>query len=211
MLGVVVGLVAEARIARGLGIEVAVGGGDAAGAAVAANRLAESGVTGLISFGLAGGLSPELAAGLVIVPEGVVAEDGTLWRANPALAARLGVAGGLLLAASAIIGTRQDKFAAWRRTGASAADLESGAVARVAAEHGLPFAVLRAICDPADRDLPPAAMTALDANGRIRPAALLRSLARHPGQISGLIALGREAASARTALLARVAAIGPLA
>jgi adenosylhomocysteine nucleosidase len=88
--------------------------------------------------------------------------------------------------------------------------MESGAVARVAARHGLPFAVLRAICDPAERDLPPASLTALDDRGRIQPMALLRSLARNPAQIGALIRVGRDAALARRALLARVEAAGAI-
>ena len=210
MLGIVVGLAAEARLARGLGCDVAVGGGGAPGAAVAASRLVDRGVSGLISFGLAGGLSPDLAAGTIIVPEGVVDEAGARWTADAALSARLGLAAGWMLAATGIIATQMAKRQAWQASGALAVDLESGAVAEIAVRRGLPFAVLRAVCDPAGRDLPPAAMTALDAQGRIRPAALLRSLASHPGQVPGLIALGRETSRARRALLVKVAAIGPL-
>ena len=210
MLGVVVGLAAEAEVARRLCTTVAVGGGDPAGAMQAAERLVEDGARGLISFGLAGGLSPNLNAGSVIVPEGVIDPAGHRWRADAGLSTRLGAVGGWLLAASDIIATRAAKRLAWQQSGAVAADLESGAVAEVAARHGLPFAVLRAVCDPADRDLPPAALTALDPAGRIRPGALLQSLIRFPGQLPALVALGREANQARQALLARVEAIGLL-
>ena len=210
MLGIVVGLAAEARLARGLGCEVAIGGGGAAGAAAAAERLVARGARGLISFGLAGGLSAELTAGAVIVAEGVVDLDGTRRPADAALSARFGPARGWLLAASDIIATRAEKRLAWERWGAAAVDLESGAVAVAAARHDLPFAALRAVCDPADRDLPPAAVTALDAAGRILPLALLRSLIRVPGPLPALVALGREANKARQALLAQVAAIGRL-
>lgn len=209
MLGIVVGLAAEARLARGLGCRVAIGGGDAAGAATAAANLAGDGVSGLVSFGLAGGLSPDLAAGAIIVPQGVLDAD-CRWDADAALSARLGQAAGWLLAGTDILATQAAKRQAWQRSGALGVDLESGAVARVAAEHRLPFAVLRAVCDPSDRDLPPAAMTALDAQGRIRPAALARSLARFPWQIPALMALGWDAGRARRALLARVATIGML-
>jgi adenosylhomocysteine nucleosidase len=210
MIGIVVGLAAEARAAVGLGCRVDIGGGGAAGAEAAARRLAESGATALISFGLAGGLAPGMAAGTVRVPVSVVGPGGERWETDPALSRLLGEPSGTILAADDIIGTRLDKHAAHAASGADAADIESGAVARIATEHGLAFAVLRAVCDPADRDLPPAAITALDAAGRIRPAALARSLLRHPGQIGGLIGLGKEAALARKALLTRVATIGAL-
>ena len=58
MFGIVVGLAAEARLAAGLGDKVAIGGGGAAGALAAATRLAASGVSGLVSFGLAAASRP---------------------------------------------------------------------------------------------------------------------------------------------------------
>ncbi len=211
MLGLVVGLAAEARIARLLGCPVAIGGGGAAGAARAAQDLARQGVTGLVSFGLAGGLAPDLLPGAILVPDSVIGEGGMRWAADAALSARLGQPAGALLAVPDIVATATTKARLWRDTGALAADIESGAVAACAAEFGLGFAVLRVVCDPAGRDLPPAAITALDAAGRIRTGALLRSLARHPTQLVALVALGRDAAAARSALLARVRSLGSLA
>lgn len=206
MIGFVVGLEAEAQIARGFGCPVAVGGGGAAGAATAVASLIAEGVTHLVSFGLAGGLAPGLPAGEIVVPERVRDGAGKTWLADPALSMRFGPMHGVLLAAADIVATSAAKAKLWQETGTMAADLESGAVAGA----GLPFAILRAICDPAERDLPPAALTALDASGRIKPLALAGSLARHPGQIGALIGLGRDAVKARAALLALVRRIGPL-
>ena len=205
-----VGLAAEARLARGLAAQVEIGGGEPDGATAAAQRLVRSGVSALISFGLAGGLAPRLTAGLLVIPLDLIAETGQTWRCDPALAARFGLQHGSMLAGDAILTTALAKTAAYQRHGALAVDLESGAVARIAAAHNIPFAILRAICDPADRDLPPAALTALHPDGRIKPGALLQSLARHPRQIPALIVLGRDAARARKALLAAVASAGPL-
>jgi adenosylhomocysteine nucleosidase len=210
VLGIVVGLAAEARLARGLAGETEPGGGTANGATAAASRLVARGATALLSFGLAGGLQPGLPAGTVLVPLTVVDGNGKIWQADQRLAQRFGEPSGSMLASDSILTTIADKRTAWERSGALGVDIESGAVARIAAIHGLPFAVLRAVCDPAERNLPPAALTALDPHGRIQPSALLRSLARHPDQIPALIALGREASRARTALLARVKQIRPL-
>ena len=210
MLGIVVGLAAEARIARGLGSAIAIGGGGATGAETAAASLVANGVDALLSFGLAGGLDPGLRAGDLVLARRVVTRSNEAWAVDAGLANRLGSPAGLLLAADGILATMTDKQTAWEATGALAADIESGAVGRIAAQHGLRFAVLRVVCDPAHRTLPPAALMALDAQGRISPAALIRSIARQPAQIPSLIALGREAALARRALLARVTAIGRL-
>ena len=206
-LAVVVGLAAEARIARRLGLPVAIGGGTASGAEVAARRLVVSGATGLISFGLAGGLDPALRAGILLVPTAVLV-DGRSVPTDAVLSQTFsdGMAG-LLLGARDVAASAASKAALFAATGAAAVDLESGAVARVAAEHGLPFAVLRAICDPAERNLPPAALIALDRHGAIGLARVLRSVLAHPAQVPGLLALAADAAAARRALRDAIARI----
>ncbi len=206
---VITGLEAEAKIARRLGFAVAVGGGTPWGAEVAAERLVAEGATALISFGLAGGLYPDFRPGVVVVPIAVV-EAGRIRPTNAGLSEKLGGwFGGMILAGSEIAVTAKDKAALARTSLCGSIDLESGAVARVAERHGIPFAVLRAICDPCERDLPPAALAALDAKGAIGIARVAASIARHPGQIPALIMLARDAARARRALLRRVATISP--
>ncbi|MGD0108383.1 MAG: hypothetical protein ABSC06_30745, partial [Rhodopila sp.] len=68
MLGFVVGLTAEARIAKRFGYPVLAGGGRPEGADAAANRLVKQGANALVSFGFAGGLDPALRAGAVVIP-----------------------------------------------------------------------------------------------------------------------------------------------
>lgn len=116
----------------------------------------------------------------------------------------------LLLAHTAVVATAAAKRDLHDRTGAHAVDLESGAVARAAAAAGIPFAVLRAVCDPAERDLPPAALAALDQRGAIGLLRVIGSVLAHPTQLPGLLALARDAAAARRALLARVRQIDQL-
>lgn len=186
---------------------MAVGGGTADGAAAAAARLIAAGCRGLVSFGLAGGLDPALAAGALVVPRAVLA-DGRSYAADAALIAALGGATAeALLASATVLATTAEKGAAWRAGGAAAVDMESGAVARAAAAAGLPFAVLRAVCDPATRPLPPAALVALDTGGAVGPARVALSVLRRPGQVAGLLALARDAARARRALVDAVAAV----
>ncbi len=202
-LGLVTGLTAEARIAGRLGIAAA-GGGLPAGAAAAAERLVAQGATALISFGLCGGLDPALAAGAVLVPRRVLGEDAT-YAADAALAARLGGWSADVMAATAsVVADRTAKHGLFAATGAAGVDLESGAVAGVAARHAIPFAVLRAVCDPAGFDLPPLALTALTAQGGISVRRMTASLVARPGQIGALIMLARCAAAARAALIRRV-------
>ncbi len=199
MLGIVTGLAAEARIARQLGT-VDVGGGSPAGAEAAARRLVARGATALLSFGLAGGLDPALRPGRLFAPATVL-EAGRAYPTDSVVLARFGlVAEGVLLAGGAVVAEAAAKHALWRETGAQAVDLESGAVALVAAAYGLPFAVLRAICDPAERTLPPAALLALDGGGVVGLWRVLRSVALGPGQTRALLALARDAGRAHKTL-----------
>ncbi len=209
MIGVVVGLEAEARIARRLqgDVSVAVGGGSAEGARRAAERLLAQGARGLISFGFAAGLSPELMPGAVVVPRRVVA-GGVSFAADADLAGRLG---GLtphdLLHSERIVGTAAEKGHLFARTGCAVLDMESGALARAALAERQPFAVLRAICDPAGRSLPPAAMLAIAGDGRVPSGRVRRAVVGRPRQIPGRVELARDSARARAALAQRVRAV----
>ncbi len=230
-IGVVVGLTAEARIARRRFSMIETGGGTSAGAEAAAQRLIGRGAQGLISFGLAGGLDPALRPGTVIVPEAVLTRSGVLPTCPELIATRLtfsappplaggsrgeGEAGGLtsrpierpahrLLGGDHVVASAARKQALWLTSGCAAVDLESGPVALAALAHGLPFAVLRAICDPAERDLPPAALSALNDIGAIGLVRVIASVIAHPGQIPPLLTLAQDAAAARRALIGHLA------
>jgi adenosylhomocysteine nucleosidase len=199
-IGFVVGLTAEAALLKGAGCRVGIGGGTPAGAADAADSLVDQGAEALVSFGLAGGLNPALAAGAVLVPSRVV-EGAETYFCDPALVARLGgETCAVLLAGDAIAITAVEKASLFARHGADGVDLESGAVARVASARGVKFAVLRAVCDPAGRDLPPAALQALDGGGKIGLLRVIASVLRKPAQLPGLFKLARDARAARDAL-----------
>lgn len=191
---ILTGMALEARIARRSGLPVACATGDAA-AAVAAHRLLEGGACGLISFGIAGGLAPDLRPGSLVVATAVVDEDGTVhetcqpWqnRLHDALPqARSALVAGARMPAATV----GDKARLRALTGAAAVDLESLAVARACQAWGRPFAVLRAVADPAWRALPTAALAGLDGAGRMAPGAVLARLAADPRE---LVALGRLA------------------
>jgi adenosylhomocysteine nucleosidase len=208
-LGIVVGLAGEARIARRLGA-VEVGGGTPVGAAAAAERAVAGGATALLSFGLAGGLDPNLRPGDRVVPVAVL-QGGARFYTDADLCRALGGANvSLVLGGDRIVAGARDKRALSESSGASAVDLESGAVALVAARHGMPFAVLRAICDPASRSLPLAAVVAVvavDQRGAVGALRVLGAVAARPWQIPGLLLLAVDAARARHTLVRAAAAL----
>ncbi len=197
-----VGFAAEARVARLSGWRVAIGGGTTVGAAQAARQLIAAGATGIVSFGLAGGLDPALPAGTVVVAHAVAA-NGRVWPTDYGLSQRLGGATGhLCLGLDHVVVSIAEKRRLRRETGAALLDMESGAVAAVAAAAGIPFAVLRAISDPAHVALPPAALVALDPMGRLGIHRLAMSIMARPAQLSALSRLARDATMARRALRA---------
>jgi len=205
-LGIVVGLEAEAQIARRLGVPVEIGGGDEAGAEAATARLIARGVQCLLSFGLAGGLEPGLAAGSLVVPDVVISRDGH-FPTHPPLASALGRVGGAVFSGGMVVATVSAKRMLHEQTGAACVDLESAAVAEAAARYAIPFAVLRAVCDPAGRSLPGAALVALNGAGRIGPWRVARAALARPGELPGLMGLAADAYRARRALARRVSAL----
>ncbi len=203
----ITGLTAEARLLSAVPCVVKAGGGTPAGAAREAEAAIRAGATALISFGLAGGLDPSLPAGTILRPA-IVLWRNSAFAADRDLAAALGgITDEPLLAAEVAIASAREKRAAHASTGAAAVDLESGAVGEIAHRHGIPFAVLRAICDTANENLPPAALEALDPAGKIKFLRIIYSLLRHPGQIRALLALAAHADAARKNLAGEVARI----
>jgi adenosylhomocysteine nucleosidase len=200
-IAAVTGLAAEARIAERIGWRAVAAGGDAERTRRAMAPLVADGVRALVSFGICGALDPALNPGALILPQVVIAEDGRRHRIDVALrsvlAAALGRArvvalAGDILGAVRAADTPSRKAALNRQSGAVAVDLESHLVAEAAAAAGLPFAVLRAVADPAERALPPAALIGLDAAGRPALGRILPSLARHPGQLPALVRLAGD-------------------
>lgn len=204
---VIVGLRTEARLALRLGVPVYIGGGTMVGAVEASHRALTGAASALISLGLAGALDPALRPGDVIVPEAVLA-GGHLFRGDPVLGAELGgMTPHRILGAASVVADVLCKQRLRDETGAAAVDLESGAVATLATERGLPFAALRVICDPAERALPSAALVALNRCGGIGIFRVLGSILAHPAQLPALLALTRDAAVARRALARHIASI----
>jgi hopanoid-associated phosphorylase len=195
------GLAAEARIARRAERVTAVaGGGDEAQLAVLIERSLGEGARGIISFGIAGGLSPEVKSGTLVVGMSVLC-GGRSYPANAAWSQRLagmleGAVGGAVVGSPGVITEPEAKAALYKATGAIAADMESQVVARIASARGMPFAVLRVVADTADQRLPPAAVNGLKPDGRPDIIGVLRSLASEPAQLPDLIrtAIGAQRA-----------------
>jgi adenosylhomocysteine nucleosidase len=191
-------LALEARIALGPGVSVICNQGSHLVAAVEA--AIARGAAGVISFGIAGGLAPDLVAGDWIVGSAVRTGQESYstdraW-ARILLEALPGAIHADIVGMDVPIAGASEKRRLHARTGAVAVDTESHIAARIAAAHRIPFAACRAIIDSAHRDLPPAAMVGLRPDGTPDVLAVFRSVAKQPSQLPALI---------RTAVDARIA------
>ncbi|WP_264299681.1 phosphorylase [Burkholderia sp. Z1] len=200
----------EARIARGDGVEAVF----AARADRLERALADAtarGCAGIVSFGTAGGLAPDLAPGALVIanaidgPFGRVETD-TGWSARLVAALQdtpvwARVTRGTIAAVGAPVISEQEKASLHHAKGALAVDMESHIAAAFAAARGVPFAVCRAIVDPAWRTLPSAATAGLRDDGSTAILPILRELLKQPSQLGPLLQVASDARAARTTLI----------
>jgi len=192
------------------GTLLAVAGMGCRAATLGARAAVGAGACALVSWGMAGGLDPSLSAGAIVLPSEVVGLDGRSQSAAPQWRARMSatiatlaaVAGGKLLTSPKAVGSVVDKAELFRATGAAAVDMESFAIAEVAADHGLPFLAMRVIVDTATDTLPPVVAAAADEEGRLRVRRLLGALARAPAELAPLVRLARRYRAANRSLAA---------
>ena len=200
----VCGLKREAEIAGGPGVVAVAGGGDAQSLTAKLDAL-HGDISGVISVGLAGALSPHLKVGEIVIADRIhsgneIFRCDNSWRV--ALAAKLsGAHQGPLEGSAIILEDAAAKAALYDISGALAVDMESQVAARFAAARNLKLAALRVISDDASHRLPPAAQVAMTPDGGIALGRVLWSLVKNPLQIPALIRTGVTANKAFAALL----------
>ena len=216
VLGIVAALEMEGRWILASEPLVEVSGGGEERARAAAHSLLERGASALVSWGVAGGLDPDLEPGTVVLPDAVVHTDGSsqevdlAWRNRllERVSGRVVTSTSSLYHASSVITSPDEKRAVYERVGAGAVDMESGAVAAVASEMGIPFVVVRVVVDAARVRLPEVALTMCDEGGRLKKSALAR-LIFEPGEWGGMLRLGRANAAAGRSMRMVWSAAGP--
>jgi len=207
MVIVVVGLEFESRIAARIGACI-VCSNDFRNLACAVPMNCD----GLISFGLAGGLSPYVQPGTCVVGSAILSE-GIRYVTDESWARDItrripSAVCGTILGVYAPVTNPIERHNLFRRTGAVAEDMESHIVASVAKARGLPVGVIRVIANPAARILPTGALKAMRPNGTISVASVIGSVMKHPSELIQLLRLARDAHVGRAALLAISGALG---
>lgn len=157
-------------------------------------------VAAVIGAGLAGGISPGLQVGELLVGREV--RDGTAAVAAPdpswverALAPGTGARGVVLVTVGEPLWSAKSKAELWRTlspAGPAAVDMESAAWAKVAAEHGLPYLVVRSLLDRAEDPLPAFLARCQDQDGSFRRGKVVRQALLHPRTVAELVALRRQ-------------------
>lgn len=205
---VVCGLRREAAIAQGAGVATVAGGGDRRALEGRLAALDRTPFEAVVSFGLAGALADDLEPGTTLVPQAVLGDDARRYPADRSLVSHWRAACGArslpwsdgdIVGSDVPVLTKAAKHDLGR-SGASAVDMESHVAAAYASRRVLPFAALRVISDPAGRDLPPLAGSAMRPDGSVDVAGVVAGLARDPRQLPALLRTARDAKTAFGAL-----------
>jgi adenosylhomocysteine nucleosidase len=138
----------------------------------------------VFTCGFAGGLDPELENGEVVYMTGYPALEEKLAEADATLA--------MFVSAPRIATTIAEKQQLRAATGADVVEMESEAILAVCREKKIPSAMVRAISDTADEDLPLDFNALARADLSLHPGKLAWAIAKAPWKIFALIRLYRR-------------------
>lgn len=209
--GFICGLKEEARCLADVGNRAisTVSAASPARARTNAEILLAKGVTGLVSFGVSGALSPQLRPGDIFVGTSIAqaarrpiaAHRGWLDAVLDIAAAKnIPIRQASVFGSNEIITSSDQKRDIADRFHADTVDMESHIVASVARDAGKPFLILRSIADSADRAIPPSALKGVGPDGGMRPMHVAAALISRPQDLPPLLKLGRENARAMAGL-----------
>jgi hopanoid-associated phosphorylase len=207
-----VGLTFEAKIAAGPGVlAICRGGGPQTAELI--QLAVRAGCRSIISFGVAGGLAPDLVPGDCVVASAIIDQAAAratdpLWSRN-LLEAIPNARHGPIIGVNHVVSDPASKQKLHAVTGAIAVDMESHLVTRLAALYGLAFAAVRVVVDPAHRPVPSAAVLAMGPGGSADLAAMLYDVLERPSQLVALMRLAADIYAARAALIRLRRAVGP--
>jgi adenosylhomocysteine nucleosidase len=175
----------------------------------------------LISTGFCGGIAPELQAGDVVVAEHIIIADEGGFEEVPVQLSSLGstfivrqaseekrAIGGAFVSTSTISSKARLAGMLSGRYQSLVVEMESGAIAGVAAKYNIPLLAIRAVSDTAAEELGFSLDEFCDTEmRRIRPYKVLLTVLRKPHILPQLVRLGfssRKAAESLTGALSRL-------
>lgn len=144
-------------------------------------------VNALVSFGVAGALSPDLKVGdVVLVSEIIERSTGQKIPVNqlnsnqhPKMS---------MVSVEAPVLQAQSKSTLAHQTGAHAVDMESAAIAKVALQSRVPFYCVRVISDSSGTNLPEEVLALM--HPQAKPTTIMKAILKRPGLLVDLIKMG---------------------
>lgn len=169
-------------------------------------------VDGLLSFGSAGGLDPAFEPGELVVANQVIGGSNGSWQCDTnwveQLEQRLNISSKPVYGSDTMVSVAK-KQELHTQTSACAVDMESHIVAKKASEKGIPFAVLRAVVDPHDFEIPGWVSDSIRPNGTVSLLPIISGMCMFPWHIGRLASLGANNKRAMNSLGGAVGILGP--
>jgi|SRR5579863_1424568 len=183
------------------------GMGPSCAAELAERLIRERPIEALLSVGFAGGLEPGLQIGDLVLADRVCFKrlltcDARLLRHGEGAVQDLGLRyrRGLLISKEKMVGSSEGKRDLFVQEGAAAVDMESGAVAEVAARARVPFLAIRSISDLSEQALDPWIGGLIGPGGGIGYHRLFSGLLRRPDRLGLLWRLRQQSFRAAATL-----------
>lgn len=156
----------------------------------------------ILSSGFAGALIPTMKIGQIVVANEIVDQHGQQKKLNLSLASDIenGLHVGKLLTADEMVRMVEQKQQLHEQFEAIAVDMESLAVAQVAAETKTGFMAVRVISDDMSADLPSEVLSIIGDTGAVRVGAALTSIFKRPESVKDMLHLRTNAQAAAKSL-----------
>lgn len=174
--------------------------------------LIEAGVDGILSFGTAGALNPDLQPGAIVVGESVLDPNGTSYVCDSewvkTMSDALSTQPVGVYAAEYVMGV-DAKAKLFADTGRMAIDMESQHVAKLAREAGIPFAILRSVVDPVEFEFPEFVLDSVRPDGSVSLLPIIAGLCIQPWLTGRLLDLNKYNNAAMGTLSSATRILGP--
>lgn len=139
----------------------------------------------VVTAGFCGGLNPTLERGTVVV-------DRESDLALLATAEEVGIQSVGFHCADRVAVTASEKEILFLKTKRDVVEMESGVIASVCRERGIPVVTIRVVSDPSDEDLPLDFNKLITSKGGIHFGRLALELVKRPNRIPRLMRLGKN-------------------
>ncbi len=156
--------------------------------------ISDDSVSCWISIGFAGGLCPTLQPGDCITGSKVINSSGEVYSCQDECGSNSEANSHILYCADKVIATQEDKKRIYKKTGASAVDMESAAVAQHAIKRGEQFAWIRVISDAYDESISETVLNCISDDGFPSSLLAVKTLLSNPSTLKPFIKLGLRSA-----------------